>query len=595
MHILRVLFLSAFAALVALAGSSTRGFAETPPILSPEARFQPVFARNGMVASQEEQASQIGIDILRRGGNAVDAAVAVGFALAVTLPRAGNLGGGGFMLVHLAESGETIALDYRETAPAAASAGMFLGEDGAADPELSRFTGLGIGVPGTVAGLITAHSEYGSGTLSLADLIAPALALAEGGFPVGQDLHLSLNRAAARLGNDDYTRGIFYPGTTSEDIVAPEIGAVLRQRDLAGTLRRIAQDGRAGFYGGPIATAIAETVTRIGGKMTVEDLASYKVRIRAPIRGWYRGYEIVSMPPPSSGGLHVAQILAMLEAYDLTEMGPGSADATHLLAEAMRRAYADRATWLGDPDFTSVPTAALLSQAYLGERGSTIDLANATPSSEVSAGRPEGAPEPPQTTHFSIVDSDGNAVSNTYTLNFSYGVAVAAEGTGVLLNNELDDFAAAPGVANAYGLVGGAANAPAPNKRPLSSMSPTIVFAPILDGNDDGPKRPWLVTGSPGGSRIISIVTQMIVNMIDHGMNVAEATAFPRMHHQWLPDRLFLERGFSPDTIAILRARGHDVEMRRASGSTQSIVKRPDGWLAGATDPRRSGSAAVGY
>ena len=595
MHVLKALFLGAIAAFATMASTAPPIQAETPPILSPEARFQPVFARNGMVASQEQQASRIGVEILRRGGNAVDAAVAVGFALAVTLPRAGNLGGGGFMLIHLAETGETIALDYRETAPASASASMFLDGEGAADPELSRFTGLGVGVPGTVAGLITAHAEYGSGSLSLADLIAPALALAEGGFPVGQDLHLSLNRAAARLGNDDYTRSIFYPGTTSEDIVAPEIGATLRQRDLAGTLRRIAQDGLEGFYGGPIATAIAETVTRIGGSMTVEDLANYEVRIRAPIRGRYRGYEIVSMPPPSSGGLHVAQILAMLEAHDIAAMGPGSADATHLLAEAMRRAYADRATWLGDPDFTSVPTAALLDRSYLDERGATIDPARATPSPAVSAGRPEAAPEPPQTTHFSIVDSAGNAVSNTYTLNFSYGVAVAAQGTGVLLNNELDDFAAAPGVANAYGLVGGAANAPAPNKRPLSSMSPTMVFAPALDGDENAPRRPWLVTGSPGGSRIISIVTQMIVNMIDHGMNVAEATAFPRMHHQWLPDRLFLERGFSPDTIAILRARGHEVEMRRASGSTQSIVKRPDGWLAGATDPRRSGSAAVGY
>jgi gamma-glutamyltranspeptidase/glutathione hydrolase len=577
--------------------SPPQALAETQPILSPEARFQPVFARNGMVVSQEERASTIGLDILKRGGNAVDAAVAVGFALAVTLPRAGNLGGGGFMMIHLAEKNETIALDYREIAPASATREMFLNEAGIADPELSRFTGLGVGVPGTVAGLIEAHGSYGSGELSLSDLIAPALALAEGGIPINQDLYISLGRAAPRLSRDDYTRGIFYPGRSADDVVAPDKGSILRQRDLAGTLRRIAQNGKAGFYDGPVARAIADTVVRIGGTMTVEDLAAYEVRTRTPIRGHYRGYEIVSMPPPSSGGLHIAQIMAMLERFDIPAMGPGSADSIHVLAESMRRAYADRATWLGDPDFSDVPVSALLGEDYLADRGSDIDMARSTPSSEVSAGQPQGAPEPPQTTHFSIVDSEGNAVSNTYTLNFSYGVGVAAEGTGVLLNNELDDFAAAPGVANAYGLVGGAANAPAPLKRPLSSMSPTLVFAPTDTGDQQAndQKRLWLVTGSPGGSRIISIVTQIIVNMIDHDMNIAEATAFPRMHHQWLPDRLFVERGFSPDSLTILRKRGHQVEVRRASGSTQSIVLRPDGWLAGATDPRRSGSAATGY
>ncbi len=556
--------------------------AETLPIISGYERFHPVHARSGMIASQEQVASRIGADILRRGGNAVDAAVAVGFALAVTLPRAGNLGGGGFMLVHIAATGEQIAIDYRETAPAAATRDMFLGPDGKADANLSRNTGLGVGTPGTVAGLALAHERYGSGSFTLAELIAPAIALAEGGITVSDDLAMSLARAQARLAGFPATAAIFYPGAKA---APPAAGATLVQRDLAHTLRLIAANGPRGFYEGKVAERIAAAVRETGGVMTAEDLAAYRPKLREPVRGTYRGHEIVSMPPPSSGGVHVIQILKMLEGFDLAAKGAGSAGHYHLLAEAMRRAYADRATYLGDPDFTDVPVAALIDDTYLATRAQDIDPDRAGRSSNIAAGELPGE-ESPQTTHYSVVDADGNAVSNTYTLNFSYGLGLVAAGTGVLLNNELDDFAAAPGVPNAYGLIGGEANAPAAGKRPLSSMSPTFVFR-------DGDLR--LVTGSPGGSRIISIVTQTIVNMVDFGMNPAEAAAFPRMHHQWLPDVLQLERGVSPDTVALLRAMGHEVTERRASGSVQSIEVTDESLLAGASDPRRPGAGVSGH
>ncbi|WP_428698860.1 gamma-glutamyltransferase [Stappia sp.] len=550
------------------------------PILSGSDRFHPVLARSGMVASQEALATGVGRDILAAGGNAVDAAVAVGFALAVTLPRAGNLGGGGFMLVHLAESGETLALDYRELAPAAAERDMFLDGQGNADPEKSRFSGLGIGVPGTVAGLYAAHQRFGSKTLSFAELIAPAIRLAEEGFPVSDDLAGSLKQSFERLSKDPDARATFYKA----DDGFHEPGETLRQPRLAATLRRIAEEGPDGFYKGEVAQKIAARVQAAGGGMTTGDLAAYEAKWRTPVTGTYRGYEVTSMPPPSSGGVHIVEILNMLEPFDLTASGSGSAATLHVMAEAMKRAYADRSEFLGDPDFVDIPVKGLTSKAYATARMADFDPTRAAPSEKIAPGKP--APyESEETTHYSVVDDEGNAVSNTYTLNFSYGVGMMAGDTGVLLNNELDDFSAKPGVPNAYGLIGGDANAVAPRKRPLSSMSPTLMFR-------DG--KLVLATGSPGGSRIITTVLQVILNVVDHGMNVAEATSAPRMHHQWLPDEIRTEEGFSPDTLAILRGYGHQIAEKATMGSTQSIMA-VEGGLAGASDPRRQGSLAAGH
>ncbi len=554
--------------------------ASIAPILSGMDRIHPVTAAHAMVASQEGLATRVGVRILRSGGNAVDAAVAVGFALAVTLPRAGNLGGGGFMLVHDAGTGRTVALDYRETAPAAAFSDMFLDETGKADPQKSRFSGLAVGVPGTVAGMLHAWRGYGSGTLSLADVMAPAIALARDGFPVSGDLARSLEARRERLSSNKDARGIFYKADGS----SYRAGEILRQPALAKTLQRIAREEEKGFYEGPVADGIVATVGAAGGAMTHADLAAYRVREREPVTGGYRGYTVVSMPPPSSGGIHIIEILNILEGYPIAEMGFGAAETMHVMAEAMKRAYADRARYLGDPDFVEVPQTGLTAKPYADMLRAAIRPDRATPAAEIVEGDPTPY-ESNETTHFSVVDSTGNAVSNTYTLNFSYGVGLVAQGTGVLLNNELDDFSAKPGTPNAYGLVGGAANAVAPRKRPLSSMSPTMVFR-------DGVLV--LVTGSPGGSRIITTVAQIILNVIDHGMNIAEATVAPRMHHQWLPDELRVEEGFSPDTLAFLRAKGHTVVEKATMGSTQSILITPTG-LSGASDTRREGALTAGY
>ncbi len=576
----RRLVVASLAACLALTPFAARVSAQTAPILSSMDRFHPVVAASGMVVSQEEHATRVGVEILKRGGNAVDAAVAVGFALAVTLPRAGNLGGGGFMLLHLADSGETLALDYREIAPAGAFRDMFLDADGNADPQKSRYSGLAVGVPGTVAGLAAAKARFGSDAVSFADLVAPAIALARDGFAVSDDLAWSLEQAKDRLERDPQARATFYK--PDGGLYRP--GDILKQPALAATLQAIAEQGADAFYKGPIAEAIAETVQAAGGSMTTQDLSGYEAVWREPITGDYRGYTILSMPPPSSGGVHVVEILNMLESFDLSKSGAGSAETIHVMAEAMKRAYADRSEFLGDPDFVDVPVNALTDKAYAAKRMADFSPERATPAASVKPGDPF-PPESDQTTHFSVMDSAGNAVANTYTLNFSYGVGLMAGDTGVLLNNELDDFSAKPGVPNAYGLVGGDANAVAPRKRPLSSMSPTIV---LKDG------KPFLVTGSPGGSRIISTVVQMLVNVIDHGMNVAEATAAPRMHHQWLPDELRVEDGLSPDTLRLLRDKGHAVEVGSTSGSTQSI-QVVEGVLAGASDPRQQGTLAAGH
>lgn len=549
-------------------------------IISGKDRFHPVVAENGMVASQESVATQVGVEILQKGGNAVDAAIATGFALAVTLPRAGNLGGGGFMMIHRSESGETDALDYREKAPAGAFRDMFLGDDGEPDKNKSRFSGLAVGVPGTVAGFEAAFEKHGSGNLTWAELVEPAIKLAEDGIVVTQDLSASLIARLERLGNDEATAKIFFkPG-----LVPYQLGEVLKQPDLASTLRKIAENGAAGFYEGDVAEKIAAKVQATGGSMTVEDLASYDAVWRAPVFGDYRGHQIASMPPPSSGGAHIVQILNILEGYPIGEFGLNSADTIHVMAEAMRRAYADRSEYLGDTDFVDVPLSGLTAKAYADTLREGISLEKATSSDEIRPADPLPF-ESNQTTHYSVVDKDGNAVSNTYTLNFSYGAGMTADGTGVLLNNELDDFSAKPGVPNAYGLIGGDANAVEPNKRPLSSMSPTLVFK-------DG--KVLLVTGSPGGSRIITTTLQIIMNVIDHQMNIAEASAAPRIHHQWYPDEIRIEEGLSPDTIRLLEARGHTLAVKNVMGSTQSIMQI-DGVLAGASDPRRRGALTAGY
>jgi gamma-glutamyltranspeptidase/glutathione hydrolase len=550
-----------------------------PPIVSQGARVLPVLASHGMVVAQEGTAAKIGVDILRRGGNAVDAAVAVGFALAVTLPRAGNLGGGGFMLVYLAKERKTVAIDYREAAPADTPRDVFLNETGEAVAAKSRDSGLAVGVPGTVAGLSLVLRKYGSGKFPLAELVAPAVVLARSGIDVEDDLADSLPHGQARLKRWPASARIFL-----RDGKLLGRGDRLVQSDLASVIEAIGRDGERGFYDGPVAAKIVASVRAAGGRMTQDDLKSYRAVERAPLHGLYRGHEIVAMPPPSSGGVHIIELLNVLEGFPLAAQGANSAANLHLMAEAMKLAYADRAEYLGDPDHVPVPVKGLISKAYAERLRAEISLTRARPSAEIKALDPMPY-ESDQTTHFSIVDDEGNAVANTYTLNFSYGLGLVAEGTGILLNNELDDFAAKPGAPNAYGLVGGAANAPGPGKRPLSSMAPTLVFR---DGELE------LVTGSPGGSRIITIITEIILDIVDFGMNIAEAIEAVRIHHQWLPDELQVERGLAPDTIRLLEALGHKVAVRDAWGSAQSIF-RENGVLMGAADTRQRGTLATGY
>lgn len=547
-------------------------------IYSADAIHHPVWAKNGMVATQEALASDIGLKILKDGGNAVDAAVAVGFALAVTLPRAGNIGGGGFMMIYDAKQGKTVALDYREKAPSSASRDMYLDKDGNAVSDLSRYHGLAVGVPGTVAGLLKALDDHG--TMSRGQVMAPAIALAENGIEVTAGLSESLEALSDRLQKWPSTKKIFF----KPDGSAYQPGELLRQPELAKSLKLIAAKGADGFYKGETARKLVKAVNEAGGNMSLQDLANYKAIARVPVKGDYRGYEIVSMPPPSSGGIHIVQILNILEGYPLKDYGQNSAQTIHLMSEAMQLAYADRAEYLGDSDFIDVPASGLTSQAYADKLRSLINPNKATPAATIKANNPLPY-ESDQTTHFSIVDKDGNAVANTYTLNFSYGTGLVAEGTGILLNNEMDDFSAKPGVPNGYGLIGGDANAVEANKRPLSSMSPTLVFKD---------SKPYIVTGSPGGSRIITTVTQVISNVIDHDMNIAEATHAPRIHDQWLPDEIRIEKALNVDTIKKLESMGHKVSPQAAMGSTQSIMITPNG-VYGSSDPRIVDAAVVGY
>ena len=551
-----------------------RGF-YTPPAAD---AVHAIAADHGMVVAQEKTAARIGTDILKRGGNAVDAAVATGFAMAVTYPRAGNIGGGGFMVIHSAERHEDIAIDYRETAPAATTPTIFLGIDGKPDNAKSRDSALGIGIPGTPAGLALALERYGSGKFTLAQLIQPAIDLARNGVVITDDSADTLPDWHRRLARWPSSARIF----SRADGTSLREGDTLVQADLATTLEAIAAQGPRGFYEGPVAEKLVHAISDAGGIITTDDLKAYQPVIRTPVHGTYRGYDLVSMPLPSSGGTVLVETLNVLEGFPLDQMKQGSPTSLHVLIEAMKRAYADRAHYLGDPAFVSAPVATLVTKEYAAKQRASIDLDHATPWADaVSAAPPR---EGSNTTHFSVVDSFGNAVSNTYTLNFSYGVGLVAEGTGVLLNNELDDFTAAPGAANAYGLVGFDANLPGPGKRPLSSMSPTIV---LKDG------KPVLVTGSPGGSRIISTVLQVIVNVLDYHMDVAAAVAAPRLHHQWLPDEVRIERGFPEATLEALKAKGHHIVEPMGQTSANSIEVTPAG-LLGAPDPRTRGSEAAG-
>ena len=557
--------------------SSPSLLADESPIFSQMATAQPVWAKHGMVASQETLASRTGVEILKQGGNAVDAAVAVAFSLAVTLPRAGNIGGG-FMLVHIAKENKTIAIDYREMAPSKAKKNIFLDENGDAVEKLSREHGLAVGVPGTVMGMSLALEKYG--TMTLAQVTAPAIKMAQEGISITPDLAQSLAGLKRRMAQWPTTAAIFYKADGSDY----QVDDILKQPELAHSLSLIAEKGTKGFYEGETATKLINAVKDAGGIMTLDDLKNYKVVEREPVRGEYRGYQVVSMPPPSSGGVHIIEMLNVLQQFPIDKLGHNTAQTIHLMAETMKYAYSDRSEYLGDPDFYKVPVRALTSKDYAQKIASQIAMNKATPSAEIKPGKL--APyESDQTTHFSVVDKWGNAVSNTYTLNFSYGSGLVTKGTGILLNNEMDDFSAKPGVPNGYGLVGGDANAVEGNKRPLSSMSPTIV---MKDG------KPFLVTGSPGGSRIITTTLQIIMNVIDHGMNIAEASNAARVHHQWQPDELRVESSFNRDTISLLEAKGHKVKVQSAMGSTQSIMVTEQG-IFGASDPRHSGSEAIGY
>jgi len=531
--------------------------------------------RRGMVASREALATGVGVEALEAGGNAVDAAVAVAFALAVTLPQAGNLGGGGFALVHR-RSGGTAALDFRETAPGRAHRDLFLDAGGAVNATRARYSHDSVGVPGSVAGYLDLLERFGS--WSRERVIAPAIRLAEEGVDVTPILSANIERRMQRFQPWPATMAVI----ARADGRALQPGDRLRQPDLADSLRLIARDGHRAFYDGPIGELIAAEMARHGGAMTAGDIAAYRTVWREPVFGSYRGYRVASMPPPSSGGAHLIQMLNILEGWDIAGLGHNSVAGLHLLAETMRRAYADRAVHLGDPDFHDVPLAWLASKDYGGQLRRGIDPDRATPSSEVSAGTPgvEGA----DTTHLSVIDGAGDTVSMTTTLNFGFGTGIVAEGTGIFLNNEMDDFSAKPGVANAYGLVGGEANAIAPGKRPLSSMTPTIVL-----GDEDQ----VLVTGSPGGSRIITTVLQMVSNLVDHGLTLDQATTAPRIHHQWLPDRLRVENGIPHERLDALAAMGHTIETGAVNGAAQSVL-RTGGGDYGSTDPRRPGGLAAG-
>ncbi|MGI9107605.1 MAG: gamma-glutamyltransferase [Pyrinomonadaceae bacterium] len=544
----------------------------------------PVRAPHGMVASTSKLASEAGVDILRRGGNAVDAAIAVAFALAVTYPAAGNLGGGGFMMIRLRD-GRTTAIDYREMAPLAATRNVYLdGQGNLIKGEGSSTVGYrAAGVPGTVAGMELALKKYGSGRLTWAQLAEPARRLAANGYTVSHNFARSLRGSHELLENYADSKRIFLnQGRYYKE------GDTLRQPELAATFARLQRGGPREFYEGETARLIAEDMKRSKGLMTLADLRGYVAKERVPLRTTYRGHEVISMPPPSSGGAVLIEMLNILEGYDLRKMNWASSEKYHLTTEAMRRAFADRAEYMGDTDFVKVPVAGLIDKKYAEKQRASINTERASTSTEISAGKPTGY-ESEETTHFTIVDAEGNAVSNTYTLNLGYGSGVTAKGTGILLNNEMDDFAAKPGTPNAYGLIQGERNAVAPGKRPLSAMTPTFVLRKD--------RTLWFTIGSPGGPTIINTVLQTIINIVDHDMNIQQAIDAPRVHHQWLPDEIVHEPyGLSADTQRALVARGHKlIDKPRYMGDAQGImIEEKTGMRLGASDSRNDG-VPVGY
>lgn len=587
-------------------------------------RFHPLWSAKGIVASQEAIASSVGAQILRRGGNAVDAAVATSFALAVTLPQAGNLGGGGFLVAWLPGgspakgrgcfqdprnltnegpnpelalgSGHAIAINFREKAPLAATSGMFLNAEGKVDRQRATRSLLSSGVPGTPAGLVLSQRCYGR--LSLPQVMAPAIRLAEQGFPVGKELSESLQQASALLQADPQSRQLFFkpspgpnqPRLNDQGPLPYQPGEMLRQPLLAATLRRVAQQGERGFYRGATADALVRLMQQRGGLIRHADLDGYHAQLVRPLASSFRGYPVLTMPPPSGGGVTLLQLLHILEPLDLAASGLNSAATIHSMVEAMNLAYRDRNRWLGDPDQVVIPVQGLLSRTYANQLRQSISAARHRPAAELEASK-VALSEGTNTTHVSVVDRQGGMVATTTTLNFAYGNGVSVPGAGFLLNNEMDDFSAQPGSANAYGLVQGTANAIAPGRRPLSSMTPTLVFR--ADGS------PWFATGSPGGSRIITTVLQVLLNRLVHGLNLASAVAAPRIHSQLWPDQVLIEQGLSPDTIKLLEGLGHSLLKGPAMGSANSAesLQGPSGLPAGSygtADPRRRDAGAAG-
>lgn len=539
--------------------------------------FSPVVAENGMVSTQNTLATEVGVDILKQGGNAIDAAVAVGFTLAVTLPRAGNLGGGGFMVFHSNQKQQSYAIDYRETAPTGVTAQHFLTEAGEKNRQ-SATSWHAAGVPGTVAGMHEVWRKFGSGKLSWPALLQPAIELAEQGFVVNYDLAQILDSKKRWLTENDSTRASFY----KPDGASYQRGDKLIQSDLAWSLKQISKHGPDAFYKGEIAEKIVADMKKNGGHIDHQDLASYQVKIKKPLSNDYRGYQVLGMPPPSSGGVTIMQMLNILENYPLGEWGIGS-QSYHVMAEAMKLSFADRGTYMADPDFYAVPVKWLIDKKRANKLANKIKLNESIDALTLEGDRL--GDEGPSTTHFSIVDGDGNAVSNTYTLGYSFGNGKMVKGAGFLLNNQIHTFSVRAGIKGAKGFIASKANKLEGGKRPVSSQSPVIV---LKEG------KPFMVTGSPGGSRIINAVAQMIVNSIDHGMNVTEATNQRRIHHQWIPDVLEVEPGFNRDTIELLKQKGQNVKETYTMGSTQSIMLK-DGFMFGASDPRRPNALTDGF
>ncbi|HEV2196962.1 MAG TPA: gamma-glutamyltransferase [Candidatus Acidoferrum sp.] len=546
-------------------------------LVAPSYAHEPVYARKGMVVAQEPLAAEVGVAVLKSGGNAVDAAVAVGFALAVTYPYAGNLGGGGFMLIRMAD-GRSTFIDFREKAPLKATHDMYLDASGNATKD-SVLGWRAAGVPGSVRGFELALKKYG--TKPWAEVLQPAIHLASSGFPISYSQMRSFKASGDYLSQFPESKRIFLKGGALYDW-----NENFQQPELARTLEHIAHHGAKEFYEGETAHILAREMKKNGGLITLDDLREYQAVERKPLEGDYHGYHIITSPPPSSGGVGILQMLGILDGTGYEKSRAGSATAYHYLAEVMRRFYADRNEYLGDPDFVKNPITAMVDPAYIRARRDSIDPVNATSSGQIRPGLPAGAAEGSDTTHYSIADEQGNVVAVTYTLNAGYGSKVTVPGLGFLLNDEMDDFAAKPGTPNMFGLVQGETNSIAPGRRPLSSMVPTIV---VKDG------KPFLALGAPGGSMIITAVLQVMLNVMDFGMNVQDAVDFPRVHHQWKPDTLGIERGVSPDTIALLKKSGYSIEESKPIVIARvEAILLSDGWLQGGHDERGTGKA-VGY